>query len=97
MATASRTVEEIAEIQSQATGKTIRYVDVPATAMRSDMEGAGVPGWMIGKNLQLLGFAKAGRYENTTPVFEQQTDRAPISFAQFARANKDAYTYVKTE
>jgi hypothetical protein len=42
MATGSHTVEEIAEIQSQATGKTIRYADVPAAARRSGMEGAGV-------------------------------------------------------
>jgi hypothetical protein len=52
---------------------------------------------MIGENLQLLDFAKAGRYEKTTPVFEQQTGRSPIVFAQFAHDYKDAYAYLKSE
>jgi uncharacterized protein YbjT (DUF2867 family) len=95
LANASHSLEEIAGILSQATGKTIRYVDVPPEAMQSGMEGAGVPDWMIRENLQLLQFAKAGRYENTTPVFEQQTGHSPIPFARFASDYKDAYGYVK--
>jgi uncharacterized protein YbjT (DUF2867 family) len=97
LATASHTLEEISGMLSQATGKMIRYVDVPPEALRSGMESAGVPEWMIGENLQLLDFAKAGRYEKTTPVFEQQTGRSPISFAQFARDYKDAFAYLKSE
>jgi uncharacterized protein YbjT (DUF2867 family) len=97
LATASHTIEEIAGMLSQATGKTICYVDVPSEALRSGLESAGVPEWMIGENLQLLDFAKAGRYEKTTPVFEQQTGRPPVSFAQFARDHKDAYAYLKSK
>jgi hypothetical protein len=70
-------------------------MDIPPEAMQSGMEGAGVPDWMIRENLQLLQFAKAGRYENTTPVFEQQTGRPPITFVRFASDYKSAYGYVK--
>lgn len=84
LATVAHTIEEIAALLSKATGKTIRYVDVPADAIAQGMRQYGVPEWMIEQNLELYAAAKDGRYSQTTNDFELVTGKTPISFADFA-------------
>jgi uncharacterized protein YbjT (DUF2867 family) len=94
LATVAHTIEEIAGLLSQATGKTIRYVDLPADAIAQGMRQYGVPGWMIEQNLELYAAAKEGRYTQTTKDFELVTGKTPISFAEFASEHSEHFSKV---
>lgn len=94
LATVAHTIEEIAGLLSQATGKTIRYVDLPADAIAQGLRQYGVPEWMIEQNLELYAAAKEGRYTQTTKDFELVTGKTPISFADFARDNSGHFSRV---
>lgn len=97
LATTTLSIAEIAQLLSRNTGKQIAFVDVPAEAIRSGMEQAGVPGFMIEGNLELFAACKEGRYDKTSDDFTKVTGRVPISFAQFANDYKIAFAYVQPE
>jgi uncharacterized protein YbjT (DUF2867 family) len=84
-------VSEIAAILSSASGRSIRYVDVPEAAARSAMLGLGMPAWMVDAMLELHAISKAGYAAATTDTVEAILGRKPRSFAQFAKDSASAF------
>jgi uncharacterized protein YbjT (DUF2867 family) len=82
---------EVAAKLSHATGKTVKYVDVPTEAAVKGMMGAGMPEW-LSKDLAKLGEAIAAGYTgHTTDVVEKVTHKKPISLDQFFKDNVEAF------
>jgi uncharacterized protein YbjT (DUF2867 family) len=79
------TIGQIAAAIGEATGRTIRYVDVPEEAARQAMLGAHVPSWMTEAMLELHAIDKAGYAGEISPLVQQITGQAPLSFRDFAR------------
>jgi len=85
------TVTQIAEQLGGATGRPIRYIDVPDAAARGAMESAGMPGWMVTGMLEMFATVKAGHTAPTTTTVREITGREPRTFAEFARAHAAAW------
>lgn len=85
------TVEQVAAQISEATGRTVRFVDVPEEAARSAMLGMQLPEWMVNAMMELHGIDKAGYAAAVTPTVQEITGSAPRSFNDFARENAAAW------
>jgi len=84
------TAEEVAQILSRASGRTIKYVDVPEAAARGAMEKMGIPTWMNDAMMELHAICKAGWVSATTNDVKSVTGHAPMSLAEFAKTNAAA-------
>lgn len=82
---------EIAEHLSQATGRTINYVDIPEETSRQGMLNVGIPEILANMLLELYALNKAGYTAEVSPVVEQVTGRKGITFEEFAKANAAAF------
>ena len=85
------TVEQVASTLSQATGRTVRFIDVPEDAARGAMLGMQLPEWMVNAMMELHGLNKAGHAAAVAPTVQEITGRAPRSFSDFARDNAAAW------
>jgi uncharacterized protein YbjT (DUF2867 family) len=82
---------EAAAKLSHATGKTVKYVDVPTDAAVKGMMGAGMPEW-LSKDLAKYGEAVAAGYTgHTTDVVEKVAHKKPITLDQFFKDNVEAF------
>ena len=79
------TFDEAAEALSAATGRPIRYVDVPPDAARKGMLEAGIPDWLVGDLLVLYRLQRDGHAAEITPTVREVARVEPHAFAQFAR------------
>ena len=79
------TYDEIARHLSEATGRTIEFVDVPDEAGRQGLVAAGMPDWLVEHVIAVFGLIRSGALEETTDTVHALTGRAPRSFAEFAR------------
>jgi uncharacterized protein YbjT (DUF2867 family) len=78
-------VGEVAEQLAKASGRSIRYVDVPEEAARQGMLSAGFPGWAVEAFSELHAVTKAGVYDFVSPDFRALTGAEPRTFESFAR------------
>lgn len=85
------TIDQIAAQITEATGRTVRFVDVPEEAARSAMLGMQMPEWMVNAMMELNGIDKAGYAAAVTPTVQEITGSAPRSFRDFARENAAAW------
>lgn len=76
--------EAVASI-AEATGRPIRYRQIPAADYRAAMEQAGVPQDMISLVLYLFITVLDGRNANVTDGVDQALGRPPRRFADYAR------------
>lgn len=83
--------ERIAEIFSQALGRTINYVDTPEDVARQGMQSAGMPDLIVNTLLELYASYKVGQASTVSPAVEQVTGKKPISFEQFVKDYADAF------
>jgi len=83
--------DEVAQLLTKETGRTIRFQDIPPEAMREGLLGAGLPAAYVEFMLLILGFFKAGHAERTTDAVQQLLGRAPGGFAQYARDHRAAW------
>lgn len=81
------TMTRMAEILSEATGRTIRYVDVPEEAAKKAMLDMGLPGWMVDAMMELHAIDKAGYAAAVTTSVKDVTGNPARSFRDFARDN----------
>jgi uncharacterized protein YbjT (DUF2867 family) len=81
------TVALVAEILSQATGRTITYVDVPEEAAKKAMLDMGMPKSVVEGLMELHAIDKAGYAAAVTTSVKDVTGRAPKTFKEFAREN----------
>lgn len=76
---------EVAEKLSAATGKAVRYVDVPPEAAREGMLGRGMPRWLAGAMVEVMASIRRGGADETYDGVTMLTGRPPRSFDDFAR------------
>lgn len=84
-------VGEVAAILSEASGRRITHVDVPASAARGAMEGMFMPAWMVQAMLDLHGVVRNGWAEKVTSSVRHVTGRAPRTFAEFAKEHASSF------
>ena len=76
---------QIAEILSEVTGRSISYVNVSEEDTRKGMKKIGMNDWFIRNVIELYYTYRMGYASETTNVVEQIKGRKSISFAQFAK------------
>lgn len=79
------TGDEIAAAISEATGRSITYIDVPEEGMRQAMLGEGMPPIVVDGVLDLCATQKAGKMAAVTETVSELSGRPARSFAEFAR------------
>lgn len=84
-------VGDVAKAIADATGRTIRHVDVPEAAARGAMEGMKLPAWMIDTMMSLHNVIKQGWAVGTPTAVTDVTGHAPRTFAAFAKENASAW------
>jgi uncharacterized protein YbjT (DUF2867 family) len=77
--------DQVAALLSEASGRAIRFEDVPPEAMRANLLAAGLPPDYADFLLLILGYFKQGYAERITTSVQDILGRAPIGFAQHAR------------
>jgi uncharacterized protein YbjT (DUF2867 family) len=84
-------VADVAKLISDATGRTVRHVDVPESAARSAMEGMKLPEWMIQGMLDLHTVLKNDWAAATSDEVKNVTGHAPRTFSAFVKENANAW------
>ncbi|HKQ18302.1 MAG TPA: SDR family oxidoreductase [Candidatus Eisenbacteria bacterium] len=79
------TYKACAERLSEATGRTIEYVDVPPDAARAGMLAIGLPEWIADGLLELHAITASGKAAGVSDAFERITQKKPRGFDVFAR------------
>ena len=82
---------EAAAIMSEASGRQIRFVDVPPEAARQAMVTAQMPEWMIDVILELNAWAKASQGGEITTTVKDVLGRPAHTFREFARDYADRW------
>jgi uncharacterized protein YbjT (DUF2867 family) len=82
---------EVAEKLSKATGKTVKYVDVPFEALRAGAVGTGVPEFYADALVDLHRYYAAGKAAALTADVEKVLGRKPRNFDDFARDYAEAF------
>ncbi|HXI12695.1 MAG TPA: SDR family oxidoreductase [Thermoanaerobaculia bacterium] len=85
------TYGEIAEKLSKATGKTIRFVEIPDDAMRTAMIGMGTPGPYVEALIDLMHFYANDEASAVSSAVRDLTGKAPRSFDDFARDHVESF------
>jgi uncharacterized protein YbjT (DUF2867 family) len=78
---------EVAEQLTAATGKTIRYVNVPPEAARQAQLAAGMPLYLADALFELFAERRNGKEAKVWPDAAALLGRPPTSFDEFARRN----------
>ena len=81
------TMTEVAERLSAATGKTIKYINVPPEDVRKAQLAAGVPPYIADALAELFAERRKGKESQVWPVAQTLLGRRPTSFAEFAARN----------
>ena len=81
------TMAEVAEKLSNATGKTIRYVNVPPEDARQAQLASGMPAYLADALFELFAERRNGKEAQVWPEAEILLKRKPTSFDEFARRN----------
>ena len=81
------TMTEVAAKLSAATGKTIRYVNVPPEDARKAQLAAGMPPFLADALFELFAERRNGKEAKVWPDAEALLGRPPTSFDEFARRN----------
>jgi len=82
--------DEVAERLSAATGRQVRYVDVPPDTFRA-LAGAGLPGWLVDRLIELNTMMAAGHAAGVTDEVATLLGRQPRTFEQFAAEHRAAF------
>ncbi len=83
---------EVAERLSAATGKSIRYVNVPPDDARKAQLAAGMPPFLADALFELFAERRKGMEARVWPDSERLIGRQPTSFEEFARRNAAAFS-----
>lgn len=83
---------EVAEVLTQATGRSIRYVPISDEDTRASMLGMGVPAEVVEYFLALYGRVRAGDAAAVSSCVLEITGRPPRTFQSFAHEFAPAWT-----
>jgi uncharacterized protein YbjT (DUF2867 family) len=81
------TMHEVAAKLSSATGKAIRYVDVPPEEAKEARLAAGMPPYLAEGLDELFAERRKGKESRVWPTIEEVFGWKPTSFDEFARRN----------
>lgn len=79
--------QELAKRISRAAGGTVNYVDIPESAQRDAMLGAGMPEWQVTALLELQQYYQQGGGAKTDKLLQSLIERAPVTLDQYLAAN----------
>lgn len=79
--------QELAKRISRAAGRTVNYVDIPESAQREAMLGAGMPEWQVTALLELQQYYQQGGGAKTDKLLQSLIERAPVTLDQYLAAN----------
>jgi uncharacterized protein YbjT (DUF2867 family) len=79
------TMTQVAAALSAATGKPIRYVDVPPADAKAAQLAAGMPAYLADGLAELFAERRKGKEATVSPVIRTIFRRRPLSFDEFAR------------
>src|SRR5438309_10535611 len=85
------TMTEVAEKLSAATGKTIRYINVPPEAASKAQLAAGMPPYLADALFELFAERRNGKEAKVWPDAEALLGRPPTSFDEFATRNASVF------
>jgi uncharacterized protein YbjT (DUF2867 family) len=85
------TQNQVAEKLSKATGRTVKYVDLPVAEVKKAMLGSGMPEWSADAVLDLTRLYREGGASLVDPTVERLMARKRITFDQFARDYVSAF------
>ncbi|MDQ3280650.1 MAG: SDR family oxidoreductase [Acidobacteriota bacterium] len=88
---AALSYDEVAKILSDATGRTIRYVNVTDDDVKQALMGGGAPEGYANAYVDLLRYYRTGEGGRVTDTVRQILGRDPISFEQYARDNAGVF------
>jgi prepilin-type processing-associated H-X9-DG protein len=80
--------DEVAERLSAATGRQVGSVDVPADTFGQALVGAGLPGWLVERLVELNIMMADGHAAGVTDEVARLIGRQPRTFAQFAAEHR---------
>jgi uncharacterized protein YbjT (DUF2867 family) len=81
------TITEVADILSDVTGTTIRYIDTDPEAARQAQLSAGMSPYLADALAELYAERRAGKESHVSPMTPALLERPPTSFAEFAERN----------
>ncbi len=81
------TMAEVAEKLSAATGKSIRYVNIPPEEAKKAQLAAGVPPFTADALAELFAERRKGKEARVSPIIQAVFGWQPTSFDEFARRN----------
>lgn len=79
--------QELAKRISRVSGRTVNFVDIPESAQREAMLGAGMPEWQVTALLELQQYYKQGGGAKTDGLLQSLIERAPVTLGQYLAAN----------
>src|SRR5262249_46491077 len=91
---AALTIDDVAKVLTEVSGRAIRYVDVPEAAAREAMLDTGLPAWLAEALMELHAVDKRGGKAFVTTTVQEVIGRPPRSFVEFAAAHKQRWTTV---
>ena len=83
--------DEVAERLSAATGNQVGSVDVPADTFGQALAGAGLPGWLVERLVELNIMMADGHAAGVTDEVARLIGCQPRTFAQFAAEHRVAF------
>ena len=85
------TMGDVAQRLSAASGRPLRYEDVPPRSARERLVGSGLPGPFADFLTGFYGLVREGAHATVTDDVERVTGRRPRRFGDFARENACAF------
>ena len=82
---------EVAEKISKATGRQVRYVDIPPEAQRKALLDMGMPDFLVSALLELQEYYASGKTSKVDGTLESLIHRAPITMDHFLKENADQF------
>lgn len=78
---------DLAKRISKATGRAVKYVDIPEGAQREAMLGLGMPEWQVAALVELQQYYKQGGGAKTDGLLKALIEREPVTLEQYLTAN----------
>jgi uncharacterized protein YbjT (DUF2867 family) len=85
------TYGDLAEKISQASGRSVRYIDIPAEQQRQAMLDQGMPEWQVSALLDLQAYYTGGQGGAVDDVLADLLGRAPITMDQFVVEFRESF------
>lgn len=76
--------QQVAAKLSAATGRQVRYRDIPLTALRQHLSATGLPEWLVTLRMEFAAFLRASHAATVTDTVAVVTGQLPRTFDAFA-------------